>query len=117
MEGNYPWIGMSQGRINLRQQEKEIWGKIAVAVLGEARTTSQISFDIRVGLSETRRELILMHHFDLIRPIGYKEDGSRGGYFMDLLWDLTPHSLYHSDSHDACRGCRIRDFLILSTPR
>lgn len=84
-----------------------------------SQTTSQISYKIGVRLDQVRREIILLNHFGIIEPIGIRnsEHGQpKGGYYSDLLWELTDHAMNHSDSWEGCRACNLRELLVLSRP-
>jgi hypothetical protein len=91
-----------------------MWGAIIIALMCRAQTTSQITHEIRRELRAVRREIILMHHFGLIAPIGVKsEPGEEGhdGYYPNILWDLTEHSKSHDQNWEGCRACDLREIL------
>ena len=84
--------------------------------MGESKTTSQITHELGTRLPHIRREIILMHHYGLLEPVGvqstFGEEG-RGAYYADLLWTLTQHSLEHDDNIEGCRACNLREVLCL----
>lgn len=59
-----------------------------------------------------------MHHLRLVEPIGVKfdvPDGRRSvkalSYFDDLLWELTEHTVKHSETVEGCHGCALRELM------
>jgi hypothetical protein len=106
-----------QASIPVLPQEKEAWGAIIIALLCSARTTVQLAQETSILLPNVRREMILMHHYGLVTPIGVRSDdhaAEMGGYYADILWDLTDHSREHSESWEGCRACNLRELLAQS---
>lgn len=102
-----------QASIPLRPQEKETWGAIIIELLCSVKTTEDLAHATGRALPNIRRELILMHHFGLVLPVGVRDDdmGVDGGYYADIVWDLTIHSREHDESWDGCRACNLRELL------
>jgi len=103
-----------QTSIPVRPQEKDLWGAIIIELLCSARTTVELAHATSVRLPNVRREMILMHHYGLVTPIGVRSDDQAeelGGYYADILWDLTEHSREHSESWEGCRACNLRELL------
>lgn len=103
----------------MRPYSRELWGAVFLELMGESKSTSQLSYVIETPLNEMRVELIAMHHFDLVEPIGIRHDDDisavyGSGYFQDLIWDLTIHSKEHLETVPNCRGCRVREALLLT---
>lgn len=103
----------------LSPNNQKLWGAIIISLIGEVRTTSQISYHIGFRIEQVRREIILLNHFGIIEPIGIRttEDSEpTGGYYSDLLWELTEHAMRHSNPWDGCRACNLRELLVMSRP-
>lgn len=96
---------------------RALWGNIILALMGEAKTSSQIAYCIEKDISEIRRELILMNHYGLIEPIGVRSEDdliTAGSYYADILWSLTEHSIMHHDINEDCHACELRRRLLRS---
>lgn len=103
-----------QTSIPVRPQEKDVWGAIIIALMCSARTTVELAHETTIRLPNVRRELILMHHYGLVTPIGVRSEdqaAEMGGYYADILWDLTIHSREHDESWEGCRACNLRELL------
>ena len=101
----------------MKPYNQKMWGDILLALMDECQSTGQIAYELQARLARVRAELILMHHFDLVEPIGIRSDDGplrASGYYLDLLWETTRHTKEHIDTNPGCRGCRIREQLLLT---
>jgi hypothetical protein len=101
----------------MRPFDKSLWGNILVLLMDEVVTTNDIARALGENLQRIRIQLILMHHFDLVAPVGVREDTSPPGafgYYKDLLWETTRHMREHNHLQPGCRGCWVRENLFLT---
>lgn len=96
---------------------QKMWGDILLALLDEAQTTSQIAYELQEKTCMLRPQIILMHHFGLIEPLGIREEDGQpkaSGYYLDILWQTTHHTREHIDTQPNCHGCTVRERLLLT---
>ena len=107
--------GNSQG-IYMRPVDTRLRGRIMLTILGECKTTTQITYETGEDVLTIRPHLIRLHHLGIIEPVAvrYEEDNPESnGYFDDLVWGLTIHGREHSISVAGCYGCDMRELLML----
>jgi hypothetical protein len=105
--------------MTLHPYNKRMWGDVLLALMDECMTTSQLAYHLESRLDEVRQELIVMHHFDLVCPIGIRSDGEEpyagSFYYRDIVWETTDHTKEHSETNPNCHGCWVREQLVTVT--
>ncbi len=77
-------------------------------LLCEAKTSTQIAYDINVLERIVRANIIRMWHIGQVIPIAIETWDHDGGASA-MVWDLTKHTREHKDLQPRCYGCRLRE--------
>ena len=88
-----------------------------LALIGECKTTEQISYETGEPLDVVRPNIVRLRHLGIIEPIAIcvydDEFPGRISYFDNLMWELTEHGKHHDQSQPNCRACWFREKLML----
>lgn len=78
-------------------------------LLGEAKSTVRIAYDVGISERAALAHLVRMYHLGIVQPIAIETwERENNMPASSAIWEMTEHSRSHKAVVSGCFGCKMR---------